>query len=147
MFARSGVITGIFLAVVLLMGASIGANAVAVDEPRPDVDQLMKAELFTDSGEIQTDTDPENQPLPELTEQIERYHPDTPSLDASIRQQLMKPMLLAGIWVADLGAGIGYSVASTIGVGATMLVVNGGMVGIVAIPLHRVYRLYMEVAR
>jgi len=149
-FARTGLISAVGFAIILLMGAMIGANAAAYDEPRSDVDGLLKAEMLAEDGTIAEDveSEPPATPVPtgeRVADELETLFPETPQLDAAIRQGLVKPLLLAGIWVADVGTGIGYGLASTIGVGATQFVLRGATVGLVAVPCYRLYQLFGEV--
>jgi hypothetical protein len=140
--------TGIMIGMMLIAGMLIGANAVAADNPRPDVDGMMEDELFHANGSIAVEqTDPRTQPpaFDRVLKRIGDVSPDTPRYDAALRQYLIAPLLRASIWLADLGTGLGYGLASVIGADATVLLAQCGVVALIAVPAVRVYRLFGEV--
>lgn len=144
-FARTGLLTAVSLAMILLSGAALGANAAAADEPLPDVDGLMKDEVLTEDGKLASDVEAERpKPYPDQLDELERLSPDTPRVDSALRQSIIKPMLLAAIWIADKGAGLGYAMATTIGLGPTKVLLQGSALAVVAVPIYRVYRLFTE---
>jgi len=143
-----GLMPGMMLGMVLIAGVLIGAHAVAADNPRPDVDTMMEDELFHENGSIAVEqTEPRAQPpgFGRVEKRIEAVSPDTPRYDAALRQWLIRPMLLAAIWLTDFGTRVGYGLASVIGADATVLLAQGGVVALVAVPVVRVYRLFGEV--
>jgi len=143
-----GSMTAVMFALMLIAGVQFGANAVDADTPRPDVDGMLEEELFHANGSIAVEqTDPRTQPpaFDRVLKRIEDVSPDTPRYDAALRQYLIAPLLRAHIWLADLGTGLGYGLASVIGADATVLLAQGGVVALIAVPAVRVYRLFGEV--
>lgn len=128
---------------ILLSGAALGANTAAADEPLPDVDGLMKDEVLTEDGKLASDVKTERpKPYPDRLDAFERLSPDTPRLDSGLRRSVIKPMLLVAIWIVDKGAGLGYAMTTTIGPGATKVLLQGSALAVVAVPIYRVYRLF-----
>lgn len=145
-----GLLPGVMVGMMLIAGLLIGAHAVAADNPRPDVAGMMTDELFHANGSVAVEaTEPRVQPpgVERVEERIEDLAPDTPQYDAALGQWLIRPLLLVGIWLTDLGTALGYGLATRIGPDATVLLAQGGAVGLVAAPFVRVYRLFREVTR
>jgi len=147
---RFGLMTGVTVGMMLIAGMMIGAHAVGADNPRPDVDGMMEDELFHANGSIAVEeTEPRVQPpgVERVEKRVESLSPETPRYDAALRQWLIRPLLLAGIWLTDFGTRLGYGLATVIGSDATVLLAQGGVVGLVALPAIRVYRVFREVTR
>lgn len=141
-----GSMTAVMFALMLIAGVQFGANAVDAENARPDVDGMLEEELFHANGSIAVEqTEPRAQPPG--VERVEDLGPDTPRYDAAVRQWLVRPLFLAGIWVVDLGTEVGYGLATLIGPTPTVLLGYGGGVGILALLGVRVYRLFSEVTR
>jgi hypothetical protein len=143
-----GLLPGVMVGMMLIAGLLIGAHAVAADNPQPDVAGLMEDELFHANGSIDVAaTEPAVQPpgVERVEDRVEDLGPDTPRYDAALRQWLIRPLLLAAIWLTDFGTRLGYGLASVIGPDATVLLGQAGAVGLVAVPLVRVYRVFSEV--
>jgi hypothetical protein len=143
-----GLMPGMMVGMMLIAGLLIGANAVGADNPRPDVDGMMEDELFHENGSVALEQrEPRAQPpgVSRLEDQLENVGPETPQYDATIREWLIRPMLLVAIWVTDVGTRLGYGLASVIGPDATVLLAQGGVLGLVAVPAIRVYRVFKEV--
>jgi hypothetical protein len=136
----------VMFALMLIAGVQFGASAVDADNPRPDVDGMLEEELFHANGSVAVEqTEPRAEPPG--VERVEDLGPDTPRYDAAVRQWLVRPLLLAGIWLVDLGTRVGYGLATVIGPTPTALLGYGGGLGVLALPGIRVYRLFEEVDR
>jgi len=136
----------VMFGMVVIASATVGATMAADDTERVDVGETMRDDLFTDNGQINT-TDTATTPAfgGGVVTQWDKITPDTPQLDRGIRQTMVKPLLASMIWVADVSSRIGYTMATTIGVGATKFVLQSAMVTMLAGAAYRVYQLAREV--
>jgi len=105
----------------------------------------MREDLFTDDGAINSTASDPPARLAGLEHHAARVSPDTPRLDSAVRQAMIKPLLVSMIWVSDVGSRIGYAMASTIGVGATKLVLQSAVVAMLAGAVVRIYQTMREV--
>jgi hypothetical protein len=139
---RVPTVGGVTLVVALISGMMLGATMAAEDTERVDVGETMRDDLFTDDGQINTtDTATSPQFGGGVVTQWDNITPDTPQLDRGIRQTMVKPLLVSMIWVADVSSRIGYTMATTIGVGATKFVLQSAVVTMLAGAAYRVYQL------
>jgi len=132
----------VMFGMVVIASAMTGAAMAADDTERVDIGETMRDDLFTDDGQINT-TDTATSPAfgGGVITQWDDITPDTPQLDRGIRQTMVKPLLVSMIWVADISSRIGYTMATTIGVGATKFVLQSALVTMLAGAAYRVYQL------
>lgn len=144
---RLGTLGGAMLGLTLIAGMMLGANMAAGSGERVDVGDMMREELINDDGTINTSSAEQPQPAP--IEAVENRTPDvtpaTPTLDATVRQTVVKPMILAMIKVTDVGARVGYALATTIGIGATKFLLSSSVVALMAGATYRMYQIVREV--
>jgi len=133
------------LVMTLISGMMLGATMAAEDTERVDVGETMRDDLFTDDGAINSSAGDPPARLAGLEHHAARVSPDTPRLDSAVRQAMIKPLLVSMIWVSDLGSRIGYTMATTIGVGATKLVLQSTVVAMLAGAVVRIYQTMREV--
>jgi len=139
-------ILSVLFAMTVIAGAMVGATMAADDTKRVDVGETMREDLFTDDGAINTtDTTTRPQLGGGVVTQWDEIAPDTPQLDRGIRQTMVKPLLLSMIWVADVSSRIGYTMATTIGVGATEVILQSAVVAVMAGYVLRIYQTMREV--
>jgi hypothetical protein len=138
----------VMVGTVVIASAMTGAAMAADDSERVDVGETMREDLFTDDGAINTtDTTTRPQFGGGVVTQWDEITPETPQLDRGIRQTILKPLLVAMIWVADVSSRIGYAMATTIGVGATKLVLQSAVVAMLVGAAYRVYQLVRAMSR
>jgi len=136
----------VMFGMVVIASAMTGAGMAADDTERVDVGETMRDDLFTDDGQINTtDTATTPEVGGGVVTQWDEMTPDTPQLDRGIRQAMVKPLMVSMIWVADVSSRIGYTVATTIGVSATLFVLESAVVTMLAGAAYRVYQLAREV--
>ena len=117
-----------------IAGAMIGANEAAAGGEPVDLFEMLHEDMFTDDGELREREPPETQPeaIRDFDERVDQASPETPRIDRWLRQYLVKPLLLASLYVADAGFRIGYAMATTLGRGVTRLLLNGAVAGMLA---------------
>jgi len=142
---RVPTVGGVTLVVALISGMMLGATMAAEDTERVDVGETMRDDLFTDDGQINTSAGDPPARLAGLEHHAAGVSPDTPRLDSAVRQAMIKPLLVSMIWVSDVGSRIGYTMATTIGVGATKLVLQSAVVAMLAGAVVRIYQTMREV--
>jgi len=135
--------------IMLFAGATIGANQAAMDEPAVDLVERLHEDSFTEDGEIVQREPPEGSPGVEFEfgERVADATPDTPKLDRWVRQNIVKPVLIAAFWVAGLGNRLGYVMVSTLGVNLTRVVFNGSVVFMLAGTMVHFYKLMRRAGR
>lgn len=136
-------------AMMLISGALFGANAAAVDEQPTDLGEKLHERTFTEDGEFKQREPPETAPgvESELVDRTDEFTPDTPHIDRWSRQHIAKPLILATIWMADVGSRIGYGMASTIGVGVTRVLLQGATVALIGGVVVRTVWLFRRAGR
>ena len=129
---RTPLIVVVMLGTMLFAGAAVGATEAEAGGEPVDLSETLEGEMFTENGELK---EQESEPVPGQLEVVEQSNdalrdlfPATPQLDQTMEQQLVIPMLQGSIWVADFGFQLGYSMASTLGVGVTRVLLNGSVV-------------------
>ena len=147
-FTRTPVFLIVMLFVVLLSGATIGANQAAMGEPPVDLVERLHEESFTEDGELVQREAPESAPGVEFgfEDRLAEATPDTPHLDRWMRQNIAKPLLIGAFWAAGLGNRLGYAMVGTLGVGLTRVVLNGSAVFLLAGMAGYWYRLIRRAA-
>jgi hypothetical protein len=125
------VVVVITLAITGIAGAVIGADQAAAGGEPIDLFEMLHEEMFTEDGELRERDLSKTQPgvIRAFNERVDHVSPDTPRVDRLVRQQLLKPLVLASFHVADAGSRIGYAMATTLGLGVTKLLLNGAVGG------------------
>lgn len=147
---RTPVVLLAMMAMMLFAGAAVGANQAANGAERVDLSERLNDELFTEDGELKernVESPPETMPIEPVGDASRDLLPETPRLDAAMRQYLVIPLLRGGIWVSEVGFALGYSMTTTLGADVTRLVLNGGVVATVAGVGVYVYRMAVATAR
>lgn len=147
---RMPVILIAVMAMMLFAGAALGASQAEAGKERVDLSERIDEELFTEDGELKEDageSPPEASAVDPLGKVARNLSPETPRLDAAMRQYLVAPLLRGASWVAEAGFNLGYSMTATLGADITRVILNGGVVATVAGVAWSVYRRSVRAAR